>query len=84
MALACYENGKDTDQFREDLMADLTPEQTKAMGVAAGLDITDEDLIEVTHSLNAILETLAEVNPEGLENIEPLPIHLPANPQAPA
>ena len=65
-------------------MADLTQEQVRAMGVAAGLNITDEDLIEVTYSLNAILETLGEINPPGLESVEPLPIYLPSNPQGPA
>ena len=62
-------------------MADLTKEQVMALGSAAGLDIQDPDLTEVTHSLNALLEALGEINPPGLEDIEPLPIYLPPNPQ---
>jgi hypothetical protein len=30
------------------------------------------------HSLNALLEALDQINPPGLESVEPLPIILPA------
>ena len=58
-------------------MADLTKDEVKAMGHAVGLEIQDPELTEVTYSLNAILEALDEINPPGLENVEPLPILLP-------
>ena len=58
-------------------MADLTKEQVNAMGHAVGLDIQDPELTEVTYNLNALLEALDEVNPPGLDAIEPLPIILP-------
>jgi hypothetical protein len=47
------------------------------MGHAVGLEIQDPELSEVTHSLNALLETLEEINPPGLNDVEPLPIILP-------
>lgn len=58
-------------------MADLTKEEVRALGHAVGLEIQDPELTEVTYSLNAILEALEEINPPGLENVEPLPILLP-------
>ena len=58
-------------------MADLTKEQVNAMGHAVGLDIQDPELTEVTYSLNALLEALAEIDPPGLDAVEPLPIIIP-------
>ena len=58
-------------------MADLTKDEIKAMGHAVGLEINDPDLTEVTYSLNALLESLDQINPPGLDSVEPLPIILP-------
>ena len=58
-------------------MADLTQDEIRAMGHAVGLEIEEPELTEVMHSLNAILQALDEINPPGLEDIEPLPIILP-------
>ena len=58
-------------------MSDLTEEDVMALGRAAGLEIPIPELIEVTHSLNALLEALSKINPPGLDAIEPLPIILP-------
>ena len=58
-------------------MTDLSPKDGIAMGKAVGLDIKEPDLSEVTEVLNAIIEAVDEINPPGLENVEPLPIILP-------
>ncbi|MEE9149987.1 MAG: hypothetical protein V3U27_21625 [Candidatus Tectomicrobia bacterium] len=58
-------------------MADLSKEEVKAMGHAVGLEIEDPELTEVTYSLNALLEALDQINPPGLEDVEPLPILFP-------
>lgn len=58
-------------------MSDLTNEEVTALGHAVGLEIPDPELTEVTHSLNALLEALSEINPPGLDAVEPLPIILP-------
>jgi len=58
-------------------MSDLTKNEVKAMGHAVGLEINDPELTEVTYSLNALLESLDEINPPGLDSVEPLPIILP-------
>ncbi|MBD48499.1 MAG: hypothetical protein CL891_05355 [Dehalococcoidia bacterium] len=58
-------------------MTDLSTKDVIAMGKAVGLDIKEPDLSEVTEVLNAIIEAVDEINPPGLENVEPLPIILP-------
>ena len=57
---------------------DLTTDDVRAMGKAVGLDISDADLAEVAHVLNAIIESIDVINPPGIESVEPLPILLPA------
>ena len=58
-------------------MTDLSKEDVKAMGKAVSLDINDPDLSEVAEVLNAIIESVDEMNPPGLETVEPLPVVLP-------
>ena len=60
-------------------MPDLTNDEIRAMGHAVGLEIEEPELTEVAHSLNALLEALDEINPPGLDEVEPLPIILPTN-----
>jgi hypothetical protein len=55
-------------------MADLSKEDVKSLGRAAGLDIAEPLLTEVTYNLNALRDLLAEVDPPGLDEVEPLPI----------
>jgi hypothetical protein len=52
---------------------ELTPAEVRAMADAAGLPMTDADLEEVTHRLNAFLEALAPLGSLPLEQIEPWP-----------
>ena len=40
-------------------MPDLTQAEVAALASAAGLPVTPDDLVEVTHRLNAFLEALA-------------------------
>ncbi len=58
-------------------MVDLNKDEIRAMGKAVGLDIQDPELTEVMYSLNALLEALDQINPPGLDSVEPLPIILP-------
>jgi len=58
-------------------MNELTKEEVTALAHAVGLEIPDPELTEVTYSLNALLEALNEINPPGLDAVEPLPIILP-------
>jgi len=58
-------------------MADLSKQEVQALGRAVGLNIQDPELIEVAYSLSAILELMAEIEPPGVNAVEPLPIILP-------
>ncbi len=55
-------------------MADLSREEIKALGRAAGLDIPEPYLTEVTYNLQAIKELLEEATSPGLADVEPLPV----------
>ena len=64
-------------EFWGGVMEDLSREQVTALGRAVGLDIGEPELTEVTHNINALLQALDDINPPGLDAIEPLPIVLP-------
>jgi hypothetical protein len=55
-------------------MADLSKEDVQSLGRAAGLDLTEPLLTEVTYNFNALRDLLEEMNPPGLDELEPLPI----------
>jgi hypothetical protein len=55
-------------------MPDLSKDDIKSLGRAAGLDIGEPHLTEVTYNLNALRDLLEAVNPPGLDEVEPLPI----------
>ena len=57
-------------------MEDLTNLEVKALGRAVGLDIQEPELTEVTHSLNAILDMMDEIDLPGVNAVEPLPLIL--------
>ncbi len=54
-------------------MADLSPEQVRALLASMGLKPEDDaDLEEVTHRINAIREALTGLELEGLDEQEPV------------
>ena len=55
-------------------MADLTKDEVRSLGKAAGLDLQEPHLTEVTYNINALRELLDDLNPPGLDEVEPLPI----------
>jgi hypothetical protein len=55
-------------------MSELTPEQVRALAAAAGLPMSDDDLAEVTHRVNAFVEALGALAALPLETVEPLPV----------
>jgi hypothetical protein len=55
-------------------MADLSKADIKSLGRAAGLELEEPLLTEVTYNLNALRELIDDVNPPELDQIEPLPI----------
>jgi Asp-tRNA(Asn)/Glu-tRNA(Gln) amidotransferase C subunit len=54
-------------------MPDLTQAEVAALANAAGLPMTPDDLVEVTHRLNAFLEALAPLAALPLDTVEPVP-----------
>jgi hypothetical protein len=55
-------------------MPDLTPDEVRALALAAGLSLTDDDLAEVTHRVNAFVDALAPLAALPLDTVEPLPL----------
>ena len=55
-------------------MADLSKDDIKSLGRAVGIELDEPLLTEVTYNLNALRDLLEEVNPPGLDRVEPLPI----------
>ena len=55
-------------------MTDLTTGEIGALAAALGLPVTPEDVTEVTHRLNALIEALAPLADLPLETVEPVPI----------
>ena len=57
-------------------MAPLSNEQVRALGYAVNLNIEEPNLTEVTHSINAILDSMAAINLPETNLVEPIPILL--------
>ncbi|MAZ60154.1 MAG: hypothetical protein CL753_06820 [Chloroflexi bacterium] len=57
-------------------MAPLSNEQVRALGYAVNLNIEEPDLTEVTHSINAILDSMDAINLPETNLVEPIPILL--------
>ena len=54
-------------------MSDLTTEQVGALAAALGLPVMPDDVAEVTHRLNALIEALEPLAELPLETVEPVP-----------
>jgi hypothetical protein len=54
-------------------VSELTTEQVGALAAALGLPVTPDDVAEVTHRLNALIEALAPLTDLPLETVEPVP-----------
>ena len=63
-------------------MSDLAPDQVKGLAAAAGLPLDGDDLAEVTHRLNALVEALGGLAALDLTDAEPSPAPPPAAPRA--
>jgi hypothetical protein len=52
----------------------LSRQQVSAVARVLGLPMTAEDLVEVTHRLNGLLEALAPLAALPLDTVEPVPV----------
>ena len=55
------------------MASDLTPAEVRALASTLGLTPTDEDLVEITHRLNAMRDALAPLAALPLTSVEPTP-----------
>ena len=55
-------------------MPELNDDDIRILGKAVNLNIEDSDITDVKYSLNAMLEAIESINPEGINGIEPLPV----------
>ncbi len=55
-------------------MPDLSKQDIQALGRVNGLNIPDRYLPEVAEIVNALIDSVDELDPTGLDNVEPLPI----------
>ena len=58
-------------------MPPLSNQDVQSLGNAVKLQIEEPELTEVTHSINAILDSMAEINLPETNAIEPIPILIP-------
>ena len=56
-------------------MPDLTPDQVKTLAGALGLDVTDDDLLEVTHRLNVLTSSVEGFSHPDLDTVDPVPYY---------
>ena len=60
-------------------MSDLNNEEIQALAKAVGLNLQEPELTQVTHSLNAMLEEMAAIDPPGFNLEEYVAVTLPAD-----
>ena len=58
-------------------MTPLSNQEVQSLGNAVKLQIEEPELTEVSHSINAILDSMAEINLPETNAIEPIPILIP-------
>lgn len=60
-------------------MSDLNNDEIQALAKAVGLTLAEPELTQVAHSLNAMLEEMAAINPPGFNLEEYVAVTLPAD-----
>ena len=61
-------------------MNEMSKEDALALCKAAGIEIHEPELTEVQHNLNAILQTMDDIDIPSVNVLEPLPIIIPQDP----
>ncbi|MDE2788081.1 MAG: hypothetical protein OXL37_15650 [Chloroflexota bacterium] len=60
-------------------MSDLNNDEIQALAKTVGLTLSEPELTQVTHSLNAMLGEMAAINPPGFNLEEYLAVTHPAD-----
>ncbi|HIA75505.1 MAG TPA: hypothetical protein EYN92_03625 [Dehalococcoidia bacterium] len=58
-------------------MSELNEDEIRALAKAVNIEVKDSDITDISYSLNAMLQAIDSIDPEGINAIEPLPIILP-------
>lgn len=53
-------------------MSELNEDEIRGLAKAANIEIQDSDITDISYSLNAMLEAIDSINPEGINAVEPL------------
>ncbi len=60
-------------------MSDLSNDEVRALAKAVSLTLQEPELSQVTHSLNAMLEEIAGINPPGFSREEYVAVAQPSD-----
>ena len=53
-------------------MSELNEDEIRGLAKAVNIEIQDSDITDISYSLNAMLEAIDSINPEGSNAVEPL------------
>ena len=56
-------------------MPNLTPDELLVLAKAAGVNIPEDDVLEVTHRLNVLISGIETFSHPDLDKVDPLPFH---------
>ena len=55
-------------------MSELNEDEIRGLAKAVNIEIQDSDITDISYSLNAMLEAIESINPEGINAVEPLSV----------
>ncbi|HBR64163.1 MAG TPA: hypothetical protein DEA18_00025 [Dehalococcoidia bacterium] len=55
-------------------MSELNEDEIRGLAKAVNIEIQDSDITDISYSLNAMLEAIDSINPEGINAVEPLSV----------
>jgi len=55
-------------------MPELNEDEIRGLAKAVNIEIQDSDITDISYSLNAMLEAIDSINPEGINAVEPLSV----------
>ena len=55
-------------------MSELNEDEIRGLAKAVNIEIQNSDITDISYSLNAMLEAIDSINPEGVNAVEPLSV----------
>ena len=56
-------------------MPDISPDEVKTLARTLGINVTDDDLVEVTHRLNVMTSSVERFSHPDLDTVDPVPFY---------